>query len=142
MKDVFKNHKVGDKVWNLQTKKWETIEKIIKDSRYPIHTRYSTYKKDGRASENAMIATIFPSKFKLVIPDEAYQMPLPNLAVDTKVVVWNNIDGIRHKRYFAKFNNAGNIVCFPCGATSFTAGLGKREHWRYYKVYKEKENEQ
>ena len=39
MKDVFKNHKVGDKVWNLQTKKWETIEKIIKDSNYPLASR-------------------------------------------------------------------------------------------------------
>ena len=145
MKDVFKNHKVGDKVWNLQTKKWETIEKIIKDSNYPIHTQYSTYKKDGRARDNAMIATIYPNEFGLVIPDEAYVKPKPKLAINTKVIVWKKgEDNRKHNRYFNQFDIDGRAVCYPEGTTSFTRNATCRpfEVWDNYEIYKEKENEQ
>lgn len=50
---------------------------------------------------------------------EASQNPLPDLAVDTEVLVWENPEQKR-KRHFSHFNN-GQMCTFDKGCTSYTA---------------------
>ena len=144
MKDIFKSHMVGDKVWNMQRQSWETIESIDRDSDYAIRTDCALYLKDGRVWEPDEVPTIYPNKFEIVIPEEAYTKPISNLEVDTKVVVWNYSNN-KFNRYFAKFdnqfNNPGKILCFPKGTSSFTrdSSHGLLETWDNYEVYKETE---
>lgn len=77
MIDVFKNHKVGDKVWNFKTRKWETIKEIITHSKRPfIETDESSYFLTGQQFSKDASATIYPNKFE--IPAEAYNIPRYN----------------------------------------------------------------
>lgn len=47
---------------------------------------------------------------------------LRGLAIDTKVIVWGNPDGIKANRHFSHVSECGNLVyCFNDGATSFTS---------------------
>ncbi len=142
MKDVFKDYKAGDKVWSI-IKGWETIVEIGVLNEYPIKTGCEAYTMSGKRYESDIIPTIYPNKFELVVPDEAYIKPQPKLAVDTKVIVWNN-GGNRWERHFVGFTIDGRIMTFPSGTTSFTRrniASKSLEKWDNYEMYKETDNE-
>ncbi len=138
MKDVFKDYKAGDKVWSI-IKGWETIVEIGVLNEYPIKTGCEAYTMSGKRYESDIIPTIYPNKFKIVIPPETYQKPLPEIAVDTKVIVWGD-DKVMRKRHFAGFNVKDRIMTYAVGTTSFTGGMCAMETWDNYKIYKETEN--
>ena len=72
------------------------------------------------------------------IPKEAFIKPLPQLAVDTKVIVWDD-NGNSHKQHFKEFKN-GKIVCFILGRTSFTAHDDSDETlWNNWELYEEED---
>ncbi len=127
---IFKDYKVGDKVWNI-TRGWETIIEIDKkhNDEYPIETNCGSYREDGREYKNDLIPTIYPK-------------PVPELEIDTKVLVWYNDERTKTKRHFAKFDSNGKIMTYPEGCSSFTRILHlPLETWDNYEKYGETDNE-
>lgn len=127
----FSGYKVGDRVWDIRDG-WQEIVDISYDLKYPIRAVSRSYTIDGRDHESDKYPTIFPNEFK--IPDEAFVKPLPDLAVDTKVIVWNTgYEEDKFKRYFKEFDSFGNIVCFNNGCTSWSTN-GDSITWDNYEV--------
>ena len=124
----------------------QEIKKIRKDFSVVLHAFPSDYTRDGRLKEDDMVPTIFPNKFEHYTEESAYGKPPkpPTLAVDTKVVVWNDSYMERLHAHFAQFCKSGLIICFGRGTTSFTEndylGGPEKEHWDNYEIYKETEN--
>lgn len=61
---------------------------------------------------------------------------LRGLAIDTKVIVWDNPDGIKANRHFSHVSACGNLVyCFVDGRTAFTST--KTNGWNNCEVWEE-----
>ena len=94
---VFKNAKVGDKVWDF-VMGWGKIVSIKKNKSYPIKVKFNntcdTYTLDGKLDKSSKNPSLFWNEFE--IPEEACKKPLPDLEIDTKIlvrdeeyVIWN-----------------------------------------------------
>jgi hypothetical protein len=59
------------------------------------------------------------------------------LAVDTKVLVWDDGDTIKERRYFSHFNNNGTICCFNSGTTGWVTKNATTVRWDNWELYKE-----
>jgi hypothetical protein len=118
---------VGDKVWSVQYG-FEVVNEIVVTSDYPISVAGNMYTREGK---NYTI-DLYPSLFwqEVVIPPEACIKPLPQLEVDTKVLVWG--EGPKHKRYFSHFDN-GKICCFNDGSTSWAYKC--TNEWANWELY-------
>lgn len=128
---VFRNYKRGDKVWHI-TKGWVEIDSID-STQHPINTRFDNFTVDGKAYEDDLYPTIYPNEFK--VPAEAFKKPLPDLKVDTKVIVWNKDDKAKYHRHFKWFTKDGEIVCFVNGTTSWSNDGDTI--WDYYEVFED-----
>lgn len=61
--------------------------------------------------------------------------PLPDLNLDTKVLVWMDDDSNnKHRRHFSHFDEDGNIYCFNGGVTSWTDKGIDTFSWDNYEV--------
>lgn len=122
MTTTFENAKVGDRVWHLHCK-WGTIRAIRPDKFFPIEVKYDTggegsFTLSGVELITNDVATLFWDEVTIIAPPK----PLPKLAVDTKVLVWNTHGDTtsKTKRYFSHFSSSGNPCCFFSGRSSFT----------------------
>lgn len=59
---------------------------------------------------------------------------LPELEIDTQVLVKQVKDEYWTTRHFRKWSKAGNMLCFDDGRTSFTAIEDRYSAWKYWKV--------
>ena len=122
---MFKNAKIGDKVWSIKFG-WGTIVQITERTGCSIEVDFkdycrSWYRTDGRTASENVHPTIFWKQF--TIPDEAFKKPLPKLEVDTKVLVWySNSCSISDKQraHFHSFTKDEKIRVYQDGRTSFT----------------------
>ena len=120
---TFETAKVGDKVWSLITRKWHTIVNTKCDSVYNIVLNNGhTYDRKGCMYQRSH-QTLFWDEVKIVAPEK----PLPELAVDTPVIVWDT-ETYKHKAHFSHFHDEGKIVCFFAGRTSWSIGKVTGEH--------------
>ena len=135
----FSNAKVGDKVFCLLNG-----EGIICDINttydYPIRVMFNNIKEDynylGFLYETHFIPALYHNKFDIQIPEEAYSQPLPDIAVDTPMLVWKSENSKRFKRYFKEFDKDGKVRCFSYGQTSFTSDNGLCNAWINYEIVK------
>ena len=126
---MFKNAKVGDKVWSMMWG-WGKIVQIRHQNKYPIEVEFiddncCSYTYGGKYNVKDASQTLFWQKFK--IPEEAYIKPLSKLEVDTKVLVWQKGETEKHKRYFSHFD-WDMIYCFGSGSSSWNSN-GLTTHW-------------
>jgi len=119
---MFKEAKIGDKVFDYLKQQWGIIEGITPSykDRYPLKVRFKdnsfkTFTEEGKLSYS-IVQTLFWNEVKPITPPKK---PLPNLKKDTKVLVWEYGD-VKRKRYFSHFSNTGLIYCFEKGKTSWT----------------------
>jgi len=112
---MFKNAKVGDKVFNYLYQRWETITDIRNNEPYPIVTFFNEYTYSGKEFVEDVVPTLFWGEVKPITPPEK---PLPKLKVDTKVLVFYGSEKV--KRYFSHFNDDNKMECFINGTTSWT----------------------
>ena len=126
--------KVGDRVWNI-IHGWGSLDSINDyDGEFYIQYDIDLYTSHNLRNTEKVF---FWKEFE--IPKEAYIKPLPKLAVDTKVIVWDN-NCNKQKQYFKEFNKNGKIVCFDRGTTSFTAhNNNKGILWDNWELYEEKD---
>jgi len=132
---MFSNARVGDKVWSVRYG-WGKIVKIDKVSSYMLKVQFENekrgaYQYDGKLHFEDVNPDLFWQEFE--IPEKAFERPLPDLEVDTKVLVWQEGGNFEdhEKRYFSHFTKDGKIACFDDGATSWSAGYVTRwDNWR------------
>jgi len=129
---MFKDAKIGDRVFNYLKQQWGTIEKITSFHEYPLQVKFDddsvkTFTIDGRLSYS-IVQTLFWDEVHPIIPPKK---PLPDLKVDTKVLVWDEGMNCKEKRYFSNFNKYGLIECFANGKTSWNANkyVNAWNHW-------------
>ena len=131
----FSNAKVGDKVFDILFG-YGIIKSNDEWSSYPIQVQFDdyfeTYLIDGRTREESIFPSLYYNKFEIKIPEEAYKQPLPDIAVDTPMIVWND-DAIKEKRYFKSFSKDGRVKCFINGQTSFSSN-GSALAWSNYEI--------
>lgn len=115
----FKDIKIGDKLWGFRNGWGEVIDITCNDNTYPIKVQFMsgayTYTLEGKVCSADLFPDLYYDEIKFEIPKK----PLPKLAVDTKVVVWD--DKLKCKRYFSHFDEDGTIYCFQDGATSWSS---------------------
>ena len=119
-KVTFSDAKVGDRVWSI-TNGWG----VVKDRRtpyyhYPLNVKFEDgscrlYTLWGRLHIEDQNPTLFWDEFVINAPAK----PLPDLEVDTKVLVWNNSKAHAQNAHFCCFED-GKIYTYKYGRTSFT----------------------
>ena len=115
---MFEDVKLGDELYSIEHG-WGVVIEKSKET-YSLFIEFKNYKThflpDGRSSTKSMHPTLFWDELKFEVPKK----PLPDLKVDTKVLV-NSAKGSRKvKRYFKEFDKDGKIVCFAGGNTSWS----------------------
>lgn len=129
---TFEDAKVGDRVWCLYCNKWLTITNIRKEDTYPIKTETNSYTLDGRLNTHS-IRMLFWDEVVITPPEK----PLPKLDVDTKVLVWDDKEGIKLPRHFSHFEKDGKMATFTEGRTSWSrANVVARCYivWNYWEL--------
>ena len=120
---MFKDAKVGDKVFDYTLQEWGQINAIsTKNITRPIKVLFDIYGTegytiDGRNLLGSVAPVLFWNEVKPITPPEK---PLPTLKVDDKVLVWDNNPTRKLKRYFSHFDSNGKIHCFLDGSTSWS----------------------
>ena len=130
MKEIFKDAKIGDEVWDFVYGEG-TITEIESTEPYPIVVQFKkhsiSYTYYGSFYENSR-QTLFWQKFDP--PEEAYQKPFPDLKIDTRVLVWNEQWSRKLKRHFSHFSKNKKIVVFTGGSTSWNQhGTKEFDNW-------------
>ena len=120
---TFENAKVGDRVWCLLYG-WQTIESTDFNINYPIATKKGTYTYDGKVQLSSQNRTLYWDEIVITTPSK----PLPKLEVDTKVLVWDDDETMKQKRYFSYFDSNSNIYVFVHGGTSWTSTQTAKYH--------------
>jgi hypothetical protein len=124
--------KFGDKVWDFRNG-WDEIIGLHSDLEHQIETNYRRYTSDGKLCPSNKFPSLFWNEFE--IPKEAFRKPLPKIEVGTKVLVWNDDDSIKERRYFSHFNSVGNIYCFSYGATEWSTKNDQMTSWNNWELY-------
>ena len=128
---MFEDARIGDGVYSLQNG-WGIIMRIDEGA-YPIVVQFeedrTSFTIEGKLYPEDKYPILFWDEIKFNIPKK----PLPDLKVDTEVIVWD-IKDFMYKRYFKEFNNDGKIVCFSDGSTSWSSD-GNTETWRHWELY-------
>lgn len=121
MSTTFELACVGDKVWDMGSG-WGEIKRIDTSvTYYPIDVYFprddetKSYTVDGKVYDDGTYQTLFWNEVVIKAPTK----PLPDLPVDTKVLVWCN-GKPKEKRHFSHFSSSGRIACFNHGCTSWT----------------------
>ena len=131
----FSNAKVGDKVFDILFG-YGIIKSNDEWSSYPIQVQFDdyfeTYLIDGRTREESIFPSLYYNKFEIKIPEEAYKQPLPDIAVDTPIVVWDN-ENRKSRGYFKCWSHSGKPITFFGGQTSFTSN-GSISEWDNYEI--------
>ena len=131
---MFKDAKIGDRVFDYTLQEWGEIISIGNLSPYTIlvsfkNNKVRSYTIQGTRDTNKL-PTLFWDEVKQIIPPEK---PLPKIEIDTRVLVWDNNEVYKHRRYFSNFDSHGNINCFACGKTSWSSE-GKTTPWKHWKL--------
>ena len=130
MTTTFETAQVGDKVYHYRYG-WSTITNIKKESNYPIITDYDfSFTYEGFLDKSDKNRTLFWDEVVITPPEK----PLPKLEVDTKVLVWDDGETMKQKRYFSYFDSNSNIFVFVQGGTSWTSTqTAKYSNWELAK---------
>ena len=131
---MFADVKVGDKVWDSR-QGWGVVEALIPHSDYPICVDFvnteDTYTLDGYYTEDDINPSLFWDEIEIKAPPK----PVPELEVDTKVIVWQDVDCTPLKRHFSHFDSDGVLCAFAGGRTSHTS-CGTTATWDNWKLAK------
>ena len=145
---MFKNAKVGDRVFDYALQEWGNVINFSYSSIYPAKIEFSNYVKNtilvsfknnkvrsyttqGTRNNTDKLPTLFWDEVK---PITSPKKPLPKLEIDTRVLVWDN-GGKDDKlnRYFSHFSPNGNMHCFFKGCTSWSSN-GKTVPWTNWEL--------
>ena len=144
---MFKDAKVGDRVFDYTLQEWGSIINFSYSSIYPIKVKISngvkntilvsfknnkvrSYTTQGTRDNTDRFPTLFWDEVKPITPPEK---PLPKLKIDTPVLVWSSNANYKYKRYFSHFDSKGNMHCFKSGTTSWST-CGETTEWKHWEL--------
>ena len=123
---TFETAQVGDRVWCMGSG-WGEIRDTSRSERYPIYVCF----QNGDC-ETYTLGGFYDGKTRYLFWDEvvieAPEKPMPSLAVDAKILVWD-VPEETHKRHFSHFDEYGYIYAFTDGKTSFTSRSTEVSKW-------------
>ena len=135
---MFKDAKVGDKVWNIRrgwgeiiSTEWSNLHPILVEF---LNSKNASFTTEGKEVPGDINPSLYWDEFRIVPPKK----PLPDLAIDTKVLVWDDGDVAKTRAHFHSFNEDGRITTWECGRTSFTDKGMKAFIWDNWELYEEK----
>jgi len=128
---------IGDKVFDMQYGAGIVIESAGTVS-YPItvcflDSRVETYTVEGRILNSFAMPTLY---FKRPRITDIEPTRLPDLEVDTKILVRSTINSDWEKRHFKRWFNK-DCVCFASRMTSWTTK--RTTTWGHWKLFNEDE---
>jgi len=141
---MFSKAKEGDRVWS-PIHGWGKVKGVsenVLSVAFENNGRKNYYwvdKKTGKYDENDINPAIYWQEFE--IPKQAFKKHMPNLKVNTKVLVWGVDENYKYRRYFSHFGDNGEIYCFSGGATSWSSD-GFTSTWENRELAEEENNEQ
>ena len=109
----------------ITSKTYEVVQGHVAEVEY--------YSLCGKLLDNYINPDLIWDEVVFEVPEK----PLPNLEVDTKLIVWNKDSrSVKYKRYFSHFSEDGRINVFCMGATSFSADCASANTcvWNEYEV--------
>lgn len=130
--------KVGDKVFCLRSGNGVvTTDDMSGD--YPIIVRFETcgshikYTSEGYSYKEDKVPMLYHGKPEIIAPPEPYR--LPDIALDTPVLVRMSVLEEWEKRHFSNWTDNGQIKTFPDGKTSWSWSASDRntitwEEWK------------
>ena len=135
---MFKDAKVGDKVWDIRRGWGKVVSNEWSD---PYHIlvefnnfRSATFNIEGKQLVEDTNPTLYWDEFRIIPPKK----PLPDLDIDTKVLVWDDEDDTKTRAHFHSFNEEGYIVTYSNGRSSYTGTDKVKSPWDNWELYKEK----
>ena len=102
---IKEGYKERDKVWNVMTQGWEIIVIVNLNKECPIVTDEGSYTSEGYEGlrHSQSIPNIYPNKFDLSVPNEAYEIPPKDKDF---VECWDEIEPFRRVlRFYDAKNN-------------------------------------
>ena len=134
MKNDLSDVKVGDPLFSCRAMRYVEVADVDDRCVYKIGladgNRYTFEGKHHVSDEH-------PFLFKTAQDAAEYFVeiprPLPDLAIDTPIIVWKNDNLIERKRYFKEWNKDGYPVCFVRGGTSWSSE-GETFTWTHWKL--------
>lgn len=129
MTTTFKTARIGDRVWHLEYG-WGVVVDITAGD-YPIAVDFENdyyevverFTFEGKFRLAPFNQTLFWDEIEIVAPSK----PLPDLPVDTKVLVWMD-GGVKVARHLSHLVEQGKAVCYDDGQTSWTT-RGRHTVW-------------
>lgn len=115
----------GDRVFCIR-KGWGTIESNHHNgtTAYPVRVNFDVggevvgYTTSGKYISDDMFQSLFWNEVSFKIPEK----PVPKLAVDTKLLVWNKDSKNKLPRYFSRYDEFGRVCAFRGGMDSWSDG--------------------
>ena len=128
---------VGDTVFDMQYGQGEVTE-ITDNVSYPVticflNNRIETYTVEGRNLNSFAMPTLY---FKQPCITDIEPNRLPNLAVDTPILVRQKPDDLWRKAYFARWD-LNDCVAWYEGRTSWSASNSLITIWSEWKLPEE-----
>ena len=123
----------GDRVWHTDFG-WGVVLRTDMIGGRPIIVEFSQNRElfsiDGKLSEYSKYQTLFWDEIKFEIPKK----PLPDLKVDTKVLVWDMRGDAKVRRHLKEINKDGYAVCYEKGATSWSTTTFLTSSWENWEL--------
>jgi len=119
MTTTFETAKIGDRVWSVEYG-WGVIQSVLHAYVNLIQVKFAgdfciAFSLSGSQLPWCETQTLFWDEVVIKVPVK----PLPELEIDTKVLVWND-PSEKHRRHFSHFSNDGRVHTFDAGSTSFS----------------------
>ena len=129
---TFEDAKAGDQLWSVEFGWGEVVSRDNVSKSFTVEfngDEFETYcfKGSRKRPLREKMQTLFWDEIVIEAPEK----PLPDLAVDTKVIVWDCITP-KTKRYFSHFSSSGKMMCFVNGMASWTTTV--TSEWDHFEV--------
>ena len=118
MKEVFKKEHIGMTVYHVIHGKGKIVD-FQSDEKYPLKIKFSEeyecFLPDGREFMHNRNPSLSFKEYHLPVGWD--KPPLPDLPIDTPILVWDAISA-KKIRYFAGFTDDGKVLAFKDGVSS------------------------
>ena len=142
---MFSKAKVGDRVFSVR-RGWGTIERV--EPNCPFELIYGCvtdaddcvfwFTVNGKEGRSDLLPSVFWGEPKFEIPER----PIPELEVDTKVLVRMSEDDPWVNRYFHSFDEEGKLCTWAGGSTKYSAANPNYFiSWNFWKLYDEEKKQ-
>jgi len=133
---MFRDVKKGDKVFDYIRQKCGTVlTRNHSNEKYHLKEKfgkqsYKLYTFEGKEYTKDKTPVLFWDEALPIVPPKK---PLPDLKVDTRVIVCDDINCGKYRRHFSHFEPDGTIICFTNGNSEWTSN-GSTTDWEHWEL--------